>query len=323
MALATACTADAPADETSGASDADQTGSDETGPVDPGVLVGSFQLQLSEPKPASGDTPATPGATAIFGKIYDGPTPEQLVWEPGTVVDACRLLTPRVPFCNTPCGGSAACVEDDTCQPYPTALDAGVVEVEGVATTDGATSFSMEPIADNYQAPVGTTLAYPAFAAGDVITLRAAGAEVDAFEVSTTGVAQLELTNASITLDAAADLNLTWTVSGGEDSTVEVKLDISHHGGTKGKIECETEDTGSLVIGAALVAELLDLGVSGFPTIVVNRTSIGSAATSVGRVDLEVSSSVERTVLIDGLTSCTDSSECPDGQTCQPDLRCA
>lgn len=300
----------------------EDTGVVETGGGDPNLLIGSFQLQLTEPKPGSGGGAATPGATSIFGKIYDGATPEVVVWEPGTTAGACQLLTPRVPYCATPCGGSAACVEDDTCQEYPAAVGAGAVEVEGVATTDGATGFTMVPIANNYQAPVGTTLAYPAFGLGDLIELRAEGAEVSAFELAATGVAQLELVDDEIALDPTTDVNLAWVVTGGEESTVEVKLDISHHGGTKGKIECEAADTGSLVISATLVAELLELGVSGFPAIIVKRVSSDSFTTSLGRVDLEVSSSVERTVLIDGLVSCTDDGDCPDGQTCQPDLRC-
>jgi hypothetical protein len=304
-------------DDGTDASDGTGDGGDST------ILVGSFQLQLTEPKPASGDVPATPGATTLFGKLYDGPTPQTLVWEPGTEAGACRLLTPRVPFCSTPCGGSAACVEDETCQDYPTAVSAGPVLVTGVATSGGETSFTMEPIADNYQPPVGTTLAYPAFAEGDAITLAAAGEMLAAFELAATGVGQLELDADEITLDPAADVELGWTPPGaGTEPTIAVKLDISHHGGTKGMIECEADDTGSLTIQAALVAELLDLGVAGYPTIVVTRASTGSTTTAAGRVDLVVSSQVERAVLVDGLVSCTDDASCPDGQTCQPDLKC-
>lgn len=303
----------------SDASAGDDTG---TGGGDPGVLVGSFQLQLAEPKAASGDQPATPGTTTLFGKLYDGATPQTLVWEPGTEAGACRLLTPRVPFCSTPCGGSAACVEDETCQDYPTAVSAGEVTVSGVATTGGDTSFVMTPIADNYQPPAGTMLAYPAFAEGDVITLAAAGDVLAAFELEATGVAQLELEADELTLDPAADVQLAWTPAGIGEPTIAVKLDISHHAGTKGMIECETDDTGSLAIPAALVSELLDLGVAGYPTIIVTRRATGSATTAAGRVDLVVSSQVERAVVIEGLVSCTDDAECPDGQACGADLKC-
>lgn len=299
--------------------DGDESGT--TGGGEPGVLVGSFQLQLTEPKPASGGTPATPGTTSLVGKVYDGPTPQTIVWEPGTEEGPCRLSTPRVPFCSTPCGGSAACVEDETCQDYPSALSVGDVLVTGVATTAGATSFTMTPIASNYQPPAGTSLAYPAFAEGDAITLAAAGDALDAFELSAAGVAPLVLDQAPLVLDPASDLQLAWT-PGATDSTIAVTLDISHHGGTKGLVECEADDTGSLAISAVLVAELLDLGVAGYPSIVVTRRATGSATTAAGRVDLVVSSQVEREVVIEGLVSCTDDTDCPDGQACQTDLQC-
>ncbi len=105
-------------------------------------------------------------------------------------------------------------------------------------------------------------------------------------------------------------------------STVHVKLDISHHGGTRGKIECEAADTGSLTIDGALVTELLHLGVAGFPTIVVTRSASGEAALTVGRVALSLESEIEREVVIPGVISCNENADCPDGQTCQTDLRC-
>jgi hypothetical protein len=314
-------------DDTSTGIDADtssSTGTDtgiDTG-GDPEILIGSFQLALTEPQPAIGPTPAIPGGTTLFGQLYDGPSPSTVVWELAAEAGACRLLTPRVPFCSKACGGSAACVEDETCQDYPAPVSAGDVLVTGVATTGGETSFTMTPIADNYQPPAGTTLAYPAFAEGDEITLEAAGELLAAFELVATGVAQLELYADEVALDPAVDVELEWSPSNGSEPTIAVKLDVSHHGGTKGIIECESDDTGSLPIPATLVSELLELGVAGFPSISVTRLSKGSTTTELGRIDLVVSSQVTRPVLIAGVVSCSDDSACPDGQTCQPDLTC-
>ncbi|XYH94723.1 hypothetical protein ACMHYB_43920 [Sorangium sp. So ce1128] len=39
-----------------------------------------------------------------------------------------------------------------------------------------------------------------------------------------------------------------------------------------------------------------------------------------GRVDLVISSHIEQPVVIAGLTSCNDSSQCPEGKTCQSAL---
>lgn len=275
------------------------------GTGDAGTLVGTFALLHSN------------GSASLFGKVYDGPTPATLVWELDTVDGDCRLLTPRVPFCATPCGGSAVCVENDTCQGYPASKPVGVVHVSGVS----GVAFDMTPINNGYQPPAGVTLAVPPFTDGEPITLSADGsAAVQAFTLSSTGVAPLALASTALTLQAGAPVELTWL--GSSTARVEVKLDISHHGGTRGMITCDTTDDGALTISAALVTKLLALGVSGFPTVVVRRARVGSTVIAAGRVDLLVGSELEQGVTIPGLISCTDTSECPLGQTCQNDLRC-
>jgi hypothetical protein len=320
--LALACTVDPGTDSASDTGGS--TGGDTGGPMgDPAILVGTFQIELVPPVPAMGDTPETPGKTAVLGKVYDGPTPAQIIWEEASADGDCRLLTPRVPFCSTPCGGSAVCVEDETCEPYPTSGSVGTVTVTGVATDTGAAEFTMEPINNNYQA-AGVKLAYPAFAEGDDLGLSAAGGDFQSFTVAARGIAPIDLTTTEFTLTADQPLALAWAPAGQLDlSTIHVKLDISHHGGTKGMIECATADDGALDIPAALISELLDLGVAGFPSIVMRRENTGATTIAAGRVDLAITTRVERFVDIPGLSSCTHDSQCPDGQTCQSDLTCA
>ena len=285
---------------------------------DPTKLVGAFQVR-SLPSAE----PGAAGSTAVIGKFYDGPTPAQLVWEMQAEEGGCQLLTPRVPFCNEPCGGSAVCVEDDTCQPYPAAHSAGNVTVTGLNLESGAASLVMSPTANNYQPPAGVKLLYPPVDEGDVLRFEASGDFFSAFTVEAKGVSPLDLLNETIALDPAQPLQLEWTPPGQAGiSKVYVKLDISHHGGTKGMIECNVEDTGSLDVPASLVKQLLDLGVAGFPTIIVTRRSVGSATIPAGRVNLVVSSQIEQAVVIAGLMSCNDDSQCPEGQTCQSDLTC-
>jgi hypothetical protein len=118
-------------------------------------------------------------------------------------------------------------------------------------------------------------------------------------------------------------VTLSWTAPRAGGGKVHVKLDISHHGGSKGRIECDADDTGAIELPATLVSELLQLGAAGFPTVIVTRKGpVGSAVLAPGRVELTVSSEAEHAVLVPGIVSCTDSSECPMGQTCQPDLTC-
>jgi hypothetical protein len=199
----------------------------------------------------------------------------------------------------------------------------GAVHLDGVHTTNTA-GVDLTAVANTYQ-PAGVTLAYPAFAEGDPIKLTASGsAFASAFTASSTGVALLVLGNPeSIALAAGAPLALTWTApTTPAASTIHVALDISHHGGSKGKIECDTTDTGALSVASALVDALLGLGIAGFPTIIVTRVATGHAAVATGHVDLVVASQVEAAIGVPGVQSCTGDDQCTAPATCQDDLTC-
>ncbi len=283
-------------------------------------LLGGFEAQIMAPVPAYDDVPETPGYTQFIGRVYDGPTPDLIVWEEAEREGGCRLLTPRVPFCETACGGHAACVEDNTCQSYPTAQDVGSIHVHGALTPEGTHDFDASPVAHNYQ----QQLPYAAFVEGDVLQIRAEGGDtVPAFSVASRGIAPLSLLDAGYTLADGMPFPLTWTpAADAGNARILVKLDISHHGGARGKIECELDDTGAYTLPASLASHLLALGVAGYPTVIVTRRAVESVALSTGRVDFGVSSQVERAVDIPGLVSCFGDEDCPVGQTCQVDLTC-
>jgi hypothetical protein len=298
-------------------SDSGATLPSDAGTGDATVLVGTFQvLHLV------GDG-ASPTAS-FFGKVYDGPTPQSLVWELDTKDGECELQTPRVPFCATPCGGSAVCVEDDVCKPYPTSRNLGTVNASGLITSGSFGTIDMTPVVNGYQPPASVSLAVPPFADGVALTVSAEGSSAVApFSVTSSGVAPIALTSAAPTLQSGQPLELTWSPgSAATAARIKVKLDISHHGGTRGQILCDAEDDGALSVSAALTTRLISLGVSGFPSIVVQRQKVGSTVISAGRVDYVVGSELEQFVSIPGLTSCTDDSECVAPQTCQVDLRC-
>lgn len=304
-----ASVADAPATDAGALSDAAAVPAD--------AVIGTFQVQLIP------DTDAGPGYTSVVGRVQDGPTPAAIVWEQAAIDGDCRLLTPRVPFCATPCGGSAVCVENDTCRPYPASQSVGTARVTGVRTSTGATSFDMVVVANAYQTPGDLTLPYPAFAEGDALRVEAAGsAWAPAFSLEARGIAPLALAAGAIQLQTGTALALRWTAPAQADQRVLVHLDISHHGGTRGKIECDTADDGELSVGADLVTRLLALGVAGYPTVVVTREAVGSTALPAGRVELVVTSVVETPVQIPGLRSCTSDTDCGDAGTCRADLTC-
>lgn len=306
--------------EDGGSDSGQRDGGAEPSKPGPDIAVGGFTVRLVAPNPET----STPGFTSFAGKVYDGPQVEPIVWEPKLERDGCTLLTPRVPFCEAPCG-SAVCVDDDTCRPYPMVVGVGAVTVRGLRDAGGqAQPITANEINGSYQLPGGTNLRYPAFDEGDTIRVEAAGASVDAFALEAKAIAPLELTaEGALPLEAGKAFEVRWTPKGPlADSRIYLHLDISHHGGTKGKIECEVDDAGELSIPAELVDELLQLGVAGFPSVLVTRKAAASVRTSLGNVELAIVSSVERPVEIPGLISCSDGSECPDGTSCQSDLTC-
>ncbi|HET6336452.1 MAG TPA: hypothetical protein VFG30_24685 [Polyangiales bacterium] len=281
-------------------------------------LIGSFSVTLLAPSDSDPE-----GHTSLIGKVYDGPSPSQLVWEESMRDGDCQLLTPRAPFCPQACGGEAVCVEDGVCQSYPTAQNVGTVRVKGLKTRSGDREFAMEPIANAYQPNASIKLPFPAFSEGDDVQLKATGGDLEAFTLEAKGIAPLSVPVQALKLESGAPLAVTWTKPKTQrDSRVRMKLDISHHGGSKGMISCDSDDTGEAQLSAAMVTQLLELGVAGYPSLIVSRESAGGVSIQPGRVELMVVSKEERFVEIEGLRSCTGDGDCGFGQTCQADLTC-
>ncbi len=279
---------------------------------DPNAVVGSFIVELI------GKTDSSDAYVAVSGKVYDGVTPATVVWDLVTSAAGCQLLKPRAPFCTTPCGGGGVCVEDEQCASYPTAQDLGSVTVQGLGSSDVV----MKPIASSYQLPGDVTLAYPPAAEGAPVSLQVSGGPFGAFSIQTKMVAPL-VAGGTLTLDPSQPLALTWTAPGDTElARLQVKVDISHHGGSKGKIECDVADTGSLQIPASMVKSLIDLGVAGFPTVTLTRVASGSTAIAPGKVSLQTLSSVALELLVPGVQSCHEDTDCQTGHTCQQDLTC-
>ena len=260
--------------------------------------------------------------STVVGRVYDGEVPSALAWTQVAQGGACKLYTPNAPFCNPACGSNASCVQNNVCKPYPKSIPVGQVTVSGLKTKAGASRFTMAPLLNTYQPAVGTELAYPPFAEDADVSLSAEGGDsIPAFSVSAKGIAPLAIQVDTFDLEPGKAIEVAWTPAARPSgSKVHALLDISHHGGTKGKIECETSDAGSLTIPAALLDQLKALGVAGFPQIEITREARGSSA-DVG-VDLVIKSAVIRDLRIPGLVSCSADEDCPSGQTCQNDLRC-
>lgn len=281
-----------------------------------GALHGDFSVRM---KPAISET-STPATTSIIGKLWDGPNPTPVAFMPTMEAEGCTLMVPRVLFCSS-CASGSLCVDDEVCQPYATPQTVCRVHVRGI----GEEELVMDPIANNYQPKAGSVVPHPPCAEGDTVSLAADGGEYPPFELSTKCIPPLVF-EGTYQIVTGEPLQLTWTAPAQPElSHILVKLDISHHGGTKGKIECDVPDTGSLAIPAVMIDALVELGVAGFPTIELTRANVNAAGDSpqTENVTLSLLSPVERAVEIEGLTSCaSNDAQCPEGQTCQADLTC-
>jgi hypothetical protein len=287
-------------------------------------VVGHFDVKLVAPTPATATAKATEGSTTVSGKVYDGPLPDAVIWDQSAEAEGCRLLLPRVPFCDPACGSGAVCIDDGKCQDSPKPRGVGTLHVQGLQTKGGRSAFDIKPINGSYTNRASDALPFPAFDEGDTLSISADGGDYSAFDLKLRGIAPLELAGeGSYALASDESLALMWTPPGsGSVAGIHVDLDISHHGGSKGRIECDFDDDGKHEIAASLISQLIDLGVAGYPTILVRRTAATTAPIEPGLVELEVSMSVERALEIPGLHSCTYDEGCPDGETCQPDLTC-
>jgi hypothetical protein len=294
------------------ASDAPGAGASALDPSAP--TVGSFVVNLVAP------TSTTDGFTSVLGRVYDGPQPPPLGWEVAATAQGCELRIPVAPFCDPGCDTTAVCTPADGCVPYPVAQDLGTVTMTGLA----ADAIEMKPIAATYQLPPAIELPHPPTAEGAAIGLQTSGGNYQPFTLAGAGIAPLELLGSEpIPLVETEALTLQWgPPSDPAASRIAVKVDISHHGGLKGLIECDVEDDGELEIEASLLEQLIALGTAGFPTINVTRAATGGARIEPGNVLLSVSSRVERALEIEGIVSCNDDDECAAGQTCLPNRTC-
>lgn len=263
------------------------------------TVVGSFDVMLN---PAI----ATTGPfTTISGKVFAGVNPSDIA-EVERVKDAnCAVYEFSVQSCTDPtCTVEQACVAMDTCVDKPGLVSIGDVTVSGV----GGTDLKLKAINKNYQYPLDIT--YPGFAEGDTITLTATGDFYPAQTISAKGVAPLQLSGDTYRLSKNTALELAWTPGGDVGAKVTVVLNISKHGGSPGYLKCEVSDTGSLTIPADQITALMNLGVAGFPELMLTRSTQGESKVDTGSIRLNVASRVQPTLEVDGYCSCFDSGDC-------------
>lgn len=274
-----------------------------------GTLFGNVVVQLfDDPDPAA-------AYSTVQAGFLDGATPlANPALGPLAVSQRqgdCELLVPKVVTCASPCTG--VCTDDNRCTPNPAPKTAGTITVEGLA----GMSIALQPMGPNFVYSGGPTLPFPPCAEGGTVK-----AQASAFTLTGACIAPLKLTGATpIPVVSGQPVVIAWTPPGRAGiSRVLVALEIAHHGGYKGEIDCDVPDTGSLSIPAPLVTALINLGLAGYPTVQVTRVGAVAASGEPG-VKLLMHSFSEREVDT-GVISCMDTETCPAGKTCQGNFTC-
>ncbi len=279
-----------------------------------GESLGQFTLTMQPERDGS-------EAYATFqGKVWASPVPERDGWETTSSEGDCLIREPVLPQCGDGCDPPAFCAVGDECATEPDTVDVGEVTVWGLANQAMTDSFVMTPLnptTNQYIASGEARLSYPPLADGDLLTLRAEGGALEPFAIAVRGIAPVHLTvGDELPFEEDTPLELTWELGQTETARVEVRVNISHHGGTKGEIICDVEDTGAVTIEGLLVSRLLELGFAGFPEVEVQRYTESFANVVDDHVVVRMVAYDKRLLSIAGLTSCVDASECAEGEMC-------
>lgn len=289
------------------------------------AFYGTFSIELVEAVPATEQTNATPPFNVFAGLVHAREKISNMQWTRLDEAGDCELFAPLMPFCDPSCTSREICSPAGECVAVPSAVDLGPASVQGLVNEDGeaaAVTLTARAPSFNYFASGAGDLAYPPFQAPDTVSLRFMdGGELGPFELSAAAIAPLTLlTEAPLSFDPDAATVVRWTPAvSGSRSRIELRVDISHHGGNKGELLCNTEDDGELELPAALVQGLIDLGVAGFPSLTVTRESRSEPLDRAPGLTLKIFSSLLLPLEIPGIVSCTEVGEqdvCPDGQTC-------
>ncbi len=294
----------------------------------------------------------------VNGVVDNGPNPTTTILTPlplpADATPGCAVYSLSSPSCaningcgvnssDTACAAATKagtnvclCVAQDTCQAFPSSVNVGDVTISGIAVPDAGTTLQLTNTGNSYSGLV-TPSVYPGFAEGDTITVSATGGDYEPFAISAKGFAPLNQTHTDMTIykDTSGSapypyksLTLEWIppdLDASVATRIQVKVDLSRHGGEIGYILCDVEDTGSITISPGLTSQVVALGsIGGFAELTVTRHTSGSDTTAPwmeccnatpsapGAFAFDIFSPIERFFTVEGYpASCYANSDCP------------
>ena len=262
--------------------------------------LGTFTIALN---PAVEDAPAY---TSIFGKVYGGSYPTEIIETVIASDSNCKVYKYSLQACYDPtCTGDQTCVAENVCEAKPSPVSVGDVSVDGV----GPSSLKLSATNYNYQYPLD--LPYPGISEGQPVTLTGSGGAFSAFTISAKGVAPIATSDSSYLVSNDQPLTLNWTPGASSvGAEVTATLNVSKHGGSAGYMLCTTTDSGVLNISADVLKALVQLGVGGFPELLLTRSTHGEASVTAGKIALDVEAVAKPPLSIEGYCSCFNDSDC-------------
>ncbi|MBL8785153.1 MAG: hypothetical protein JNJ59_09650 [Deltaproteobacteria bacterium] len=235
----------------------------------------------------------------VYVALRDRVSPEayRLAAEDG----ACRVYLAANASCEPACGEGEVCDANARCADYAVGVSAGDITITGLAkgpytakhVGDGQYVTTPEPPSDGL------------FAAGDAITVSAAGDAIPAFTAAVSGVADLLVPNIGLVeLTDQVATTFSWTPAG-DGSRVELRLQLGWHGRPPtGIIACAADDAaGHIVVSPTVIKPFPYFGGIGLFQVPswaarVSRTFVETpagpiAVSAESRVNLGVSHTTE------------------------------
>ena len=217
--------------------------------------------------------------------------------EDGLEVPAASLLAsegecevwahPFVPFGCDPGCATGYCIAENTCVPFATPVDHGVVTVTGLLETVRFVNTEFGYLAEPSEVPEEL------FADDAVVTVAAEGGDGPAFALEASGVPAIEpllKPGELFRIEDGVDKLIEWRAE--NSGRIQVALLVGHHGSPyEAMLVCETEDDGELVIPGDIITEFprVQVPLGQHPSWIA-RFSRSSTEIDAGPVELFVSS---------------------------------
>ena len=266
LVLVSACTEDA---DDVGKNDAATTSTSSTtlhGACDSSKRIGGFEVSVG------------PSTRFITGIVLAGVVPSTIQNEIADL-GSCKLMRQNSTFCDPACEMNMDCDTNGQCIAHPASQNVGAVSITGLAQ-----AVEMPAANTYFVSPLPATVVEP----GASVQLRAAGGDISGFKLYGKGIKPLVVTDSVWNVAAAQATTISWEAASVSGATIVVSFGLDQHGTTPVQMVCEVEDTGSLVISAEQIKQLVDRG-TGVPTEgTIKRRTVDSVQTSKGCIDFTV-----------------------------------